>query len=491
MAALTVSLISFLGGFDTIDGWIYWKIVAIFEVEPILPLSNGIATDAPTHLTNTSLPAHSFLTIALIGPTALSAVRIATSFRLIPAVGVIVGLALCYEALAFLASLAAHRILDLSAIPVALLLGHAITISDGALQARWRYRYIRKRFARHVPPNLAKVIWQRQDQLLQGGRRSSQALPATVLFAEMRGFTRQAHTHDAEMLMEWVQDFRETMAQLIRDHGGIVEGYFGDALKATFGVPFARECSDEIKQDASKAVACALAMGEALQGLNRRWQQQEASDIVMRVGIATGAVTAICLRRAHSLQFATTGEVVRYAAQLVCDSRELDDSTVSPYACRILIGAATASHLRGRFRLYPIHVGSLGVAQLSEPVFRVFGKHDRAIFKEQADPRTSLRLPLIMSVTVGSEPTAAGVTTNVSSGGMAICRLARPLSIGATATLQIEVPHHACPLTTTGTVVWSDQDQAGIEFTALPPSDRVMWESFLIREATKQTLAAA
>jgi hypothetical protein len=121
----------------------------------------------------------------------------------------------------------------------------------------------------------------------------------------------------------------------------------------------------------------------------------------------------------------------------------------------------------------------------------VFGKHDRAIFKDQADPRASLRIPLTMSVTVASEPSAAGVTTNVSSGGMAICRLARPLSIGVTAVLEFKVPGHARPLTTTGTVVWAYQDQAGIAFTALPPSDQVMWESFLTSQTTKQTLSAA
>jgi hypothetical protein len=271
----------------------------------------------------------------------------------------------------------------------------------------------------------------------------------------------------------------------------VVEGYFGDALKATFGVPFARERSDEIGQDASKAVACALAMGEALQVLNRQWDDRGTPEIVMRVGVATGDVRAECIGHAHSLKFTTTGNVVRSAAQLVRDLRELDDPAVSPCACRILIGAATASHLRGRFRLYPIRVGGSGSPRGFEPVYRVFGKHDRAIFNNQDDSRASLRIPLTMSVTVASEATAAGFTTNVSSGGMAICRLARPLSIGVTAILQVEVPGHARPLTTTGTVVWANQDEAGIAFTALLPSDQVMWESFLTSQAVKQTLWAA
>ena len=491
VAALSVSMASFLGLFDTTDRWIYQEIVAVLEIEPIVHSSNGLVTDVSAQLTNESHPTRSFLTIALITVAAISAAKLATALRPVPALGVIVVLAICCESIAFLAGLAAHQIPGLSAMPAALLLGHAITVSDGVFRTRWRRRYIQKRLSRHVPSDLAEAIWQRRDQFLRGGRLSSQNLPATILFSEMRGFTLHAEARNADRFMEWVSTYRDTMARLVIDHGGAVEGYFGDALKATFGVPFARERSDEIGQDASQAVACALAMGEALQVLNRQWDDRGAPEIVMRVGVATGDVTAVCSGHAHSLKFTTTGNVVRSAAQLVRDLRELDDPTVSPCSCRILIGAATASHLRGRFRFYPIRVGGSGSARLSESVYRVFGKHDRAIFKDQADPRASLRIPFIMSVTVASEPSAAGFTTNVSSGGMAICRLARPLSIGATAILELKVPGHACPLTTTGTVVWAYQDQAGIAFTALPPSDQIMWESFLTSQTTKQTLSAA
>ncbi len=492
--ALTVSLASILGLFDTIDRWVYEEIVTIIESETILHFSNGVATEAPTQPTNTSLPTDSFLTIALITAVAFSAVRITTALRLFPALGVIAVLALCYEAIAFVASLATHRILDLSAMPATLLLGYAITVSDGSLQARWRCRYIRKKLSRHIPSDLAEAIWQRRDQFLRGGRRSSQKLPATVLFAEMRGFTSDAEMQHAENLMEWVSSYRDTMAQIVIDHGGVVEGYFGDVMKATFGVPFARKRSDEIEQDASTAVACALAMGERLQVLNRQWQDRGSPDIMMRVGVATGDVTAVCIGHADSFKFTTTGNVVETAVQLVRDLRGSDDPTVSPCACRVLIGAATASHLRGRFRLYPIQaiqVGGSWSGRPLEPVYRVFGKHDRAISNGHADPRTSLRIPLIMSVTVASDPSAAGYTTNVSSGGMAIGRLARPLSIGATTILQIEVPGHASPLTTAGTVVWAHQDQAGIAFTAFPPSDQVMWKSFLSSQATKLIPSAA
>jgi len=187
VAALAVSMASFLGLFDTTDRSIYQEIVAVLEIEPIVHSSNGLRTDVSAQLTHESHPTSSFLTIALITVAAISAVKLATALRPVPALGVIVVWAICSESIAFLAGLAAHQIPGLSAMPAALLLGYAITVFDGVFRAGWRRRYIQKRLSRHVPSDLAEAIWQRRDQFLRGGRLSSQELPATILFAEMRG----------------------------------------------------------------------------------------------------------------------------------------------------------------------------------------------------------------------------------------------------------------------------------------------------------------
>ncbi|MBI3355878.1 MAG: hypothetical protein HY038_03745, partial [Nitrospirae bacterium] len=57
-----------------------------------------------------------------------------------------------------------------------------------------------------------------------------------------------------------------------------------------------------------------------------------------------------------------------------------------------------------------------------------------------------------------------------------------------TATLRFEVPGHAQSIKTTGTVIWTHQDRAGIAFAALSPSDYVTLESFLTQQASKKSL---
>ena len=68
------------------------------------------------------------------------------------------------------------------------------------------------------------------------------------------------------------------------NHGGVVDNYIGDAIKADFGVPLPRTAEAEISRDAVAAVDCALAMEKELKRLNAVWQQQHLPTVEMRIG---------------------------------------------------------------------------------------------------------------------------------------------------------------------------------------------------------------
>ncbi|TKS60448.1 MAG: Adenylate cyclase [Nitrospira sp.] len=490
--ALTVILLSLLGLLDGIDRWAYERIAALSGTEWMqTQLPDGVAngeTDTlvaePTQQQDFLPRVPSAVTIALIAAAALTAVWITAQFRPVVALSLVATLAVCYGLLI----LATHWVLELSAVFFTLTLGYGVSAAEAAVQARGQRRFVQQLFSRHVPPDLAEAIWRRREQFLPGGRLHSQKLTATVLFADMRGFTALSETLDAKALMEWVSEYMETMARLIMDHGGVVDEYFGDALKANFGVPFARTNSDEITRDASQGVTCALAMGETLQVLNRRWHNRGFPRIDIRVGVSTGEVVALCIGRTQPLKFTTMGDVVQLAGQLERFPQEPDDPALGPGSCRILIGATTAANLSKRFWLHQIGTVSLGGVHPPTAVYRLYGKSDRQIFKTVADLRTSSRIEMMTPVILTHGAQATGLTSNISVGGMAVCRLAQPLPIGATAMLRFEVPGHTQPIKATGTVIWTHQDRAGIAFAALPPSDHITLETYLTRQASKKSL---
>jgi len=108
-------------------------------------------------------------------------------------------------------------------------------------------------FSRHVSPSVADEIWAHSDEFLAEGRPLPQRLAATVMFVDMKGYTASAEQMDPADLMEWVNQFMKRMAEEIERHGGVVDDYFGDGIKANFGVPVPRTSEKEISEDACRA----------------------------------------------------------------------------------------------------------------------------------------------------------------------------------------------------------------------------------------------
>jgi len=121
---------------------------------------------------------------------------------------------------------------------------------------------------------------------------------------------------DPQALIDWLNTYHEAMAQLVMKHGGIVDEYSGDGLKADFGVPVPRTTEAEISQDAVNAVNCALAMKREIKRLNASWQERNLPTVNMRVGIFTGPVVAGSLGSTQRLKYTTIGNTVNIASRL-------------------------------------------------------------------------------------------------------------------------------------------------------------------------------
>jgi class 3 adenylate cyclase len=119
---------------------------------------------------------------------------------------------------------------------------------------------------------------------------------ATVLFADVVGFTSLAERTDHELVARMVDAAFRRLAEVVVEHGGIVDKYMGDSVMAVFGVPVAHD------DDAERAVAAGLAMRH-VQG-----------DLAFSIGINSGEVTAT--RVAGGAETTVIGDVVNVAARL-------------------------------------------------------------------------------------------------------------------------------------------------------------------------------
>ena len=229
-------------------------------------------------------------------------------------------------------------------------------------------------FSRHVSPEVAETIWQQRHQFWEGGRPRSQNVMLTVLFSDLEGFTSVSEKMDAQGLLDWTNAFIEVMAEVVMKHGGIVDDYFGDAIKANFGVPLARTSEAELRLDAMNAVNCALAMEREMWRINEVCQERQLPTARMRIGIFTGPAVAGSLGSAQRLKYTTIGDSINIAARLESFGKDTWEPNPGESPCRILIGESTLRYLDQQFKTQWIGELSLKGKQDKVTVYRLIGR---------------------------------------------------------------------------------------------------------------------
>jgi class 3 adenylate cyclase/CHASE2 domain-containing sensor protein len=184
------------------------------------------------------------------------------------------------------------------------------------LKEQYQKQELMSLFAKHVAPEMAELIWQNKADIFEKGELKAQEMPATVMFADIRGFTSISEQLTPRELLAWLNIYLEAMTDCVMSHSGVVDKYIGDAVMAVFGIPFPHTTSEEIRNDAKNAIAAAIAMHERLQELNQRFQAEGKPLIELGIGIHTGTVVAGSVGGHRRLNYSVVGDTVNVAARL-------------------------------------------------------------------------------------------------------------------------------------------------------------------------------
>jgi adenylate cyclase len=310
--------------------------------------------------------------VAWIALSSLVAALLGMRARSIPAgaLACAVAAALCLGggAIAF----AAHTWIPVAAPAAASSLALLASFVVAGGHERAERRVVTRLFSRHVSaPVLNEILRQRESYLIDGRPRPRRAI-LTVLMADVEGFTAACERLAPEDAMAWIDSYLDVLATLVLRSGGVVDDYWGDGMKANFGVPEVRADEAQIDADARAAVACALAMDAALRPLNERSVARGLPPARLRIGLHTGEAVVGSLGSDERLKYTSVGDTVNLASRL--ESLEKDRMPTDGAIARIWISEATAQRLGGRFRLAP--EGSFHVHGRSQAVVvhRVLGR---------------------------------------------------------------------------------------------------------------------
>ncbi|MCT7952522.1 adenylate/guanylate cyclase domain-containing protein [Ancylothrix sp. C2] len=241
------------------------------------------------------------------------------------------------------------------AAPVATIL---LTLLFVQVREQYEKQQLMSLFAQHVAPEMAEVIWERKDEIFENGELEAQELTATVLFMDIRSFTSISENMKPRDLLNWLNQYFDVMARCIMEHGGVIDKYIGDAIMAVFGIPFPQGQVENIKGDATAAIAASMAMHERLKELNKRFEEEGKPVIKFGIGIHTGTVVAGTVGGAERLSYSVVGDTVNVAARLEAMTKNLTadkqfkilltDRTYSYVSDRYLAEEVGAIQLRGK-----------------------------------------------------------------------------------------------------------------------------------------------
>lgn len=252
---------------------------------------------------------------------------------------------------------------------IALILASGSVVAYQLQQARGQHEMVMKLLGQQTSPKIAAALWNNRDRLLTRGILPGQKLTATILITDLRGFSTISEVMPPETVMVWLNEYLAVMTQLVNSHEGIINKFTGDGLMAVFGVPVPSTTEEEIAKDAIRAVACALAMGERLQELNRGWSDPRSGffrdrglpELQMRVGIFTGPVMVGSLGGKERLEYGVIGDTVNIASRLESCEKDRQPST-----CRVLIAHETLVYVKEHFQVESW--GSLALKGRQQPV---------------------------------------------------------------------------------------------------------------------------
>ena len=305
--------------------------------------------------------------LPLLLVTALAQRRKALSWR----IGTVIAVLVLQLALAWFALTGANRWIPLMAPTLGLIVVALMYGTDALFLEGQERRRLRQTFERYVAPSVVNEILANPDSA-QGILRG-RVLDVTVLFCDLKGFTRLTRERTAEGKSEahvqQLNDYLGAMVEVISAHGGTVDKFMGDAVMAVFGSPVSRG----VEQEAAAAVHCALAMEERLEELNGVWHKEAVAagegdafqPLSNGIGLASGPVVAGQIGSPQRLEFTVIGDAVNLASRLEGLTRRVDSLVCMDQPTARLVEQIEHVEIRG--------LGEHGVRGMEpQPVFGAF-----------------------------------------------------------------------------------------------------------------------
>jgi adenylate cyclase len=233
-------------------------------------------------------------------------------------------------------------------------------VATGLARAQHEAEAVRNRvqFEQFFSRELALEL-ERNPSLLEGQERE-----VTLLFADIRGFSRLAQKLAPREYYRIAQDVLSCLTEQVHARGGVIVDYTGDGLLAMWNAPF------EQPDHADRAIRSALEIVGELPQIQQRWASATGGLLDLGIGLNTGPALVGNTGARLKLKYGPRGHHVNLGSRIEGATKHL--------GVRILASASTLQQVRQPPRSR--RLGRVRLAGLNEPaeLFEIYASAESA-----------------------------------------------------------------------------------------------------------------
>jgi adenylate cyclase len=230
--------------------------------------------------------------------------------------------------------LARSVLIDVSFAAACGLVVYGLLVCAKYLREEGARKSIRLAFAQYLSSDLVDRLVRHPDRLRLGGEMRV----ATVMFVDVRGFTKISESLDAEALTALINRILTRITGEVLRYRGTIDKYIGDAAMAFWNAPL------DDPEHAPHACAAALAVVEGIAALDAELRaegrtDEDATTIRVGIGLNTGLCCVGNIGSTQRFNYSVIGDPVNIAARL--------EEQTKLFGCPILVGEDTARAASG------------------------------------------------------------------------------------------------------------------------------------------------
>jgi len=166
--------------------------------------------------------------------------------------------------------------------------------------------FLKKMFGRYLSTEVMNSLLENPSALELGGERRN----VTILMSDLRGFTALSERLEPEQVVKMLNGYFEVMVEVVHQYNGTINEIIGDSLLVIFGAP------QEMPDRAQRAIACAIAMQNAMAEVNEKNRNNGLPELETGIGLHDTEVIVGNIGSSKRIKYSVVGSGVNMASRI-------------------------------------------------------------------------------------------------------------------------------------------------------------------------------